>query len=214
LKVSLLICGLLSFGLAIAQTEIPITVTAGADPHNPGSTMVVVKNGSNAALTAVALSGTGRPFPPGFDSVARIGAAGGEVERGGQYRIGLLGVTAAGQIQLGAAILNDGKTFGDPAQIQAILARREATLQALGIVIQRFPASASGSLMDVLRASQASEMNGVKDNAVRTAIANVNLTVQRSAQAMTGENYAAILAKLLDMLFQWRNEVTGSLPGL
>jgi hypothetical protein len=174
--------------------------------------MVVVKNGSSAVLTAVALAGTGRPFPPGFDSVARIGGPTEGVKPGGQFRIGLVGVNAAEQIQLGAAILNNGETFGDAAQIQALLARRKATLQALGIVIQGFPASANGSLMQVLRASQNTEINGVKDNAVRTAIANVNLTVQRSAQAMTGDNYAAILANLLDMLMQWRNEVTGSLP--
>ena len=56
------------------------------------------------------------------------------------------GVYPAGQIQLGATILADGETFGDPAQVQAILARRRATLKALSIVIKHFPTGAPGEM--------------------------------------------------------------------
>jgi hypothetical protein len=177
-------------------------------------TLTVVKNNSNTALTALSLSGMTRPFPPGpgFDSVVRIGGPASEIKPGGQYRISFQGVYPPGQIQLGAAILADGETFGDPAQIQAILARRRATSQALDIVIQGFPADAPGELMQVLRASQAAETKGVRDGALLTAIANVNLTIQRSAQAMTGEPSATILFQLANMLRQWKFDLTNSLP--
>ena len=135
-----ILCGLVSVGLAYAQAGNPIKLTVAEDPKNPGSTLTVLENASKAALTAVTLVGAGQGSRS-FDSATRLGIAS-EVKPGDKYTIGVPGVYPPGQIQLAATILADGETFGDPAQIEAILERRRATLKALPIVIKHFPTRA------------------------------------------------------------------------
>jgi hypothetical protein len=76
------------------------------------------------------------------------------------------------------------------------------------------PWTAASPLMQALRASQAEEIGGVSDGALRVAIANANVNIQRGAQEMAGDPLPTILKKLAAMLRAWQEELKGSLPAL
>jgi hypothetical protein len=119
---------------------------------------VILENTARDALTALGFSNPSAPIPLGFDTAVRMGRTS-AVMPGQEYRISLAGNLQAGKIQF-AAVLADGETFGDHAQVRAILARRKTTLQALELVIKGLPKDAPpGHLMEALRASQLSMMN-------------------------------------------------------
>jgi len=73
-----------------------------------------------------------------------------EVEPGKQTTIGF-NLTHPAPLEFKAAILADGKTFGDPAMIEMILARRRAMLQALGIILQHLPPAGRSYKVEQLR---------------------------------------------------------------
>lgn len=144
--------------LAFAQSGIPVAATIKPGPRNSGSAWVTIRNASKSPLTALILTfshqrysvigGVVRVHPEGspdtaspgtlfrFDSALRNGS---EIKPGGTFRIRSTALDPSGQIQVAAAILADGQTFGDPAHVQAILAQRRAVLRALPIVIRHFP---------------------------------------------------------------------------
>lgn len=208
----LILCFFGSVWLAYAQAENPIRATITEDTTNRG-TQIVLENGSTVALTAVTFTSATQRFPPGIDSAVRIG--GQDLKPGKKLRMTFAGDYQAARMGLGAAVLADGRTFGDPALIEAILARRRATLEALGIVLQHLPANAPvGPVLPLFRSYKAEQVSGVHDGAVLTAIANVNLFIERTVQTMTGELPGAIVMDITTMLRNWQTELDRSLPSL
>ncbi len=193
-----------------AQPEIPVEafITAGAN-----GTRVVIQNDATVAVTAVALTGE-IPTLPAFDSVARL-ALHKELEPGQKFRINFGSGYQTGAIQVAAAILSDGRTFGDAALIGAILSRRQATLEAVGIVLQHLPTNApTGPLLPVFRSYWGVQVRATTDSAVHMALQNVDSTIEREMQKMTGEMSGTILMDIAAMLRDWQTDLNRSLPSL
>jgi beta-lactamase regulating signal transducer with metallopeptidase domain len=196
----------------LAQSEIPVRAIITEDTMNH-RTRVVLQNDATVAVTAIALTGE-IPTLPAFDSVARFGLHK-ELEPGRNFRMTLGGDYQAGAMQVAGAILSDGRTFGDAALVEAILARRRATLEAVGIVLEHLPTNPPpGPLLPVFRSYRGVQARATTDNAVHTALANVNFAIEGKMQKMTGEPADAIIMDITTMLRDWQTDLNRSLPSL
>lgn len=208
------ICWLIfAVGLGYSQSSMPIKVTL-TDAAN-GGTKVVIENDSTSALTAVAISSPGEPFPHLMDSAIQQWHA---TDPGKSANIGFGNPRPTPPLEFRAAILADGRTFGDPAMIQALLAKRRATLQALAIMLQHFPvagATPPGPLIPVFRSYKEQQLNGLAvSDPVRTAVINANGWMERQMQMMAGETPEAIITATTALLRDWQTALSHSLPSL
>ena len=192
--------------LALAQPPNPIHVTL--SPARNG-VKAVIQNDSNVNLTAIAFTSPTAPAPYFFDSAVKRWF---EVQPGHQTNIGLGSETTG--VEFKAAILADGRTFGDPTLIQAILAKRRATSQALDRILQHLPTTAApGPLIPLFRSYRDQQTEGLPDNdPIKIAIVNANMVMERQMKDLTGDTPDAIIATVTTLLRDWRTDLNQSLP--
>jgi hypothetical protein len=230
----LVFCWFGPIGLAYAQSANPIKATI-AETAN-GRTEAVLENNSTVVLTAVAFSsnsaeglktlgGDVQQAVPGkiravipvyCDSAVQQWK---EVEPGQRARIGFGSVYRSAELDLKAAILADGRTFGDAALIEAMLARRRATLEGLEIILRHLPTTVTGitsptQLLQLFRSCRQEQLKGLQINdPVQIAVINANLIMERKLKIMTGPPDSAVTA-ITTMLRDWQTSLSRSLPNL
>jgi hypothetical protein len=208
-----LFCWFGCIGLAYAQSANPIKITITDASH--GGTKVVIENDSTSVLTAIAFSSPAEPMPHLMDSAIQQWR---EVAPGKSSNMDFGTARPSPGLEFNAAILADGRTFGDAATVQAFLAKRRATLQGLGIILQHLPTAGTtqpGPVIPLFRTYKAEQLKGLQNNdPVQIAIINANMWMERKMQMMTGELPDSIITEITAMLSDWQAALARSVPSL
>ena len=142
-----------------------------------------------------------------------------EVEPGHRASITFGNVYRSLELELKAAILADGRTFGDAALIEAMLARRRTTLEGLAIILRHLPTSVPGitspaQLLQLIRSSKQEQLKGLQINdPVQLAVINANLIMERKLKTTTDPPDSAFRV-ITTMLRDWQRSISLSLPSL
>jgi hypothetical protein len=178
----------------------------------------VIHNNSRAAITLIAfvvdLASTKTRYDY-FDAAVRQGTP---VEPGADARFNFQNGGRPAEAQFRCAIFADGATYGESACLESALKRRRETFAGLEIVVQQLSQEDLPRVVmceQLKRLLSSCEFNPPADvdEGLRTAIANINLWVERKflCKRPAGEHSEQlIVAEIVAILKVWHDELAKS----